>query len=167
MGLFGAYDSSDEFRTVFYGYDTTGGLTINNTQQEVPIDTEVIKDSIYTHSTVTNNGQVTLTVAGTYKITGEVSIETTDALAGVRGAPELRTQVNTGGGFADIAGAVAQEYIREDAASPLSASLSVTIMLAASANDIVRLVVQDLVAAEPTESLVADASRLLIEYLRP
>ena len=167
MGLFGAYSSDDQFQTVFYGYDTTGGLAVNNTQQAIDLDTEVVKDSIYTHSTVTNPSEVTLTEAGLYRIIAETSIETIDALAGTRGAPELRVQVNTGGGFNDIAGAVSVGYVRENGAGLLASALSVNILLQASANDIVQMVVQDLITTEPNEQTIDDASRMIIEYLRP
>ncbi len=61
---------------VFDSYDATGGTDITATAT-VPLDTQRVKDSIYTHSTSTNNGQVTVTAAGRYEITYNVGTQVT------------------------------------------------------------------------------------------
>jgi hypothetical protein len=86
----------------FEGYDATGGGNITGTPLVVPLNTERIKDSIYTHSTVTDNGEVTVTATGRYVVTAQVSTQITAST--VVSASEMYLELDTGGGFNEVAG---------------------------------------------------------------
>jgi hypothetical protein len=51
-------------------YDGSGGTSVNNsTPVALPFNQQIIKDSIYTHSTSSNNSRIYVTTSGYYKLT--------------------------------------------------------------------------------------------------
>ena len=62
-------------------FDNSGGTLVNTvTPTAIPWDSETHKDSGFTHDNVTNNSRITLDAASWYKISYNVSAETTDAV---------------------------------------------------------------------------------------
>ncbi len=149
---------------MFQGIDTSGGMAVTNVAQTVQMDYESIKDSYYSHSTTVNPGEVTILNAGWYKISAMVTIQVTDALAGVRGAPTLGIEIDTGSGFV-LQPDKMSSYTRENAAGLLSAAITGIGFFQFNANDKLRLVVYDQVPSEPNEETVAYSSRILLEYI--
>jgi len=98
---------------VFEAYNNVE-LTITTARQEVPFASEKTTSPFYTHSAVTNNGQVTINVGGKYKISSGVSFYITGTGSGKGDAIEINLQKDTGLGFNDIEGSRSRELLSED-----------------------------------------------------
>lgn len=96
----------------FDGYDLVGGATSITTAwtATVPLDSQRQTDSSFTHSTVTNNDEVTINEAGKYTIIGRASATSTASTS--RTQAECRLEIDTGTGFAEVQGTIAEMYVR-------------------------------------------------------
>jgi len=144
---------------IFSAYDTTGGLVLNLTWQVVPLDTELKKGSDYTHSTVTNNGEVTVNTTGTYRITYEVTAANAHA-TNIYGTI-TRLELDTSVGFAEVLGMRAAP----GTAGALAATAVATGIFDLTAGNKVRAAALSNVGGAGFVTLYADGSRLTIERL--
>lgn len=87
----------------FYAYDNAGGTNFINLPVNVPLDTEVIKTSEFTHSTVVNPAEITINDTGVYHIIFDVSFEMV-VQNFVGGTCQGELWRDTGGGFARVTG---------------------------------------------------------------
>jgi len=87
-------------------YDDAGGKTIYATWTFIPFAKERQKDSIYTHSNVTNPQWVTITKSGRYRITARSSIDQVTGGIGPSylSSSESRISFNDGTGWTDVDG---------------------------------------------------------------
>jgi len=143
---------------VFEAYDATGGTSFTGTAVTVPLATERIKDSIYTHSTVTNNGQVTVTETGDYRITAQVGTQITSGNA--RSTSEMWLEVDTGGSFSEVPGSRGFMYNRKTDEGGTHASR--TLLLNVTAGDVFRMRVVR-TSGSNAITLKANNSSLVIE----
>ena len=139
-------------------YETTGGVTIPTTWTAIPWDAEGHKDINYTHSTTTNNSEITIDRAGRYEITADVTTDVSDT---TRSHTDVKLQYNSGGGWTDIGGSLAYAYNRTSADGKDTASTRA--IYVAAADDKIRVVAQSDRATQVTT--VANASRLIIKEI--
>lgn len=97
----------------FNGYDNAGGTLATSTGVwvDVPLDSQRQLGSNYTHSTITDNEEVTINESGTYLVIGNVSTEGT---SGSRTQAQCRLAADTGGGYQQVDGTVCEMYLRND-----------------------------------------------------
>jgi len=97
----------------FDAYDAAGGTitTSNSWVATVPLDTQRIADSAFTHDTVTNNDEVAVNEDFIYFIIGRVSTEASGSNSRTQG--EARLELDTGGGFVEVPGTVSEMYLRQ------------------------------------------------------
>jgi len=138
---------------VFFGYDNTGGQTINATEATVNIDTTVISDSNYTLAA----DEVTINETGLYRITGSIGYIDTNTTGGARATTELTLQNNA----ADLPGGAMRCYHRETTEN----SCQKTIIASLTAADVVRLRIIRVNGTTNYQTL-APLSSLLIERIR-
>ena len=81
----------------FFAYDEAGGTAFNSTEVELPLDTEILKDSGYTH--VLGSEEIVLVAGGFYNIDADASFALTSS-----DSVEFKLQVDSGAGFVDIEG---------------------------------------------------------------
>lgn len=142
-------------------YGPGSNLTVNNTLQTIVFDTNLLDDGYITDS----SGVFTLPDPGVYEIHVNVTVETTGTTGGTRGAPTLRVQVDSGGGYAQY-GTDQADYIREDA-NELSAHISWTAPIETTSDDwLLRVRIFDQIATEPTEQVPADGAQITIKRVR-
>lgn len=151
--------------TIFYAYDNTGGLTVNNTQQPIGLTVQQFADSTFSHSTVTNPSQVTINQTGTYRIFAQGCVQTVSGGGGQRGLPALHVQRNTGAGFINIPGAISIGYVREPTQNT-GENLNIELFQTLNIGDIIRMTITDQEPAEPIEQTQPQCSRLLIQQIR-
>lgn len=148
---------------LFQGIDTTGGMTVDNTNKVIPLDSETIKDSYYSHSTTVNPGEIEILAEGWYRVVALTTIACASTSGGARGNPQLHIDIDTGSGWVQQPDTMGG-YIRESEAS-LAASMTLVCFIHFSANDKVRITVTDSVGGEPDEETVAHSSRVLLEFI--
>lgn len=151
--------------TIFYAYDNTGGLTIDNTQQPIELTAQQFADSSFSHSTITNPSQVTINQTGTYRVLAQGCIQTVTGGGGQRGLPTLHIQRDTGGGFTNIPGALSIGYVREPTQNT-GENLNIELFQTLNAGDSIRMTISDQEPGEPDSETQAECSRLLIQQIR-
>jgi len=93
----------------FDAYDNAGGISVTGSWTPITLDTERIKDSIFTHSP--GAADVTIDVTDKYLVLGRV---TTDVSAGTnRSQAAMKFTRDTGSGFVDVPGTLAEMYARQ------------------------------------------------------
>lgn len=93
----------------FDGYDTAGGTSIPGSWTDIPLDSERIKDTPFSHTIP--SAEVTFNEAGIYTVWGRV---TTEAVSGnSRTQLEMRAMFDPGGGYIEIPGTRGGMYARE------------------------------------------------------
>ncbi|ARR74925.1 hypothetical protein SAGO17_0005 [Mimivirus AB-566-O17] len=90
----------------FDGYNDTGNTTLNTNYIDIPIKTERLKDTEYTHTP--NSSQITLEEDGRYIIFAKVSIEKSSGTT--RSNAKTRLVANNGQGFFEVAGTESCSY---------------------------------------------------------
>lgn len=101
----------------FYAYDNAGGTQIIGIT-DVPLDTEVIKEYPYAHSNVTNNPEVTIAEQGDYLIYYFINCNNNN-LPSVDKCVSGQLAIDTGGGFATVAGSFSYGFQHNSASNPL------------------------------------------------
>ncbi len=150
---------------LFQGTDIIGGLSITASFQAVDLGSEEIKDSYYSHSTSVDPSEITILTAGWYDIEAVITARTVSATGAQRGSPEMKLQYYRGAAWNDIEG-ISAEYIREDSAKSLSASMSIPTFFEFEANDKLRIVVADLTGSPLTDAETrARGSRLKLTFI--
>lgn len=85
----------------FDAYDNTGGAAlVYNTFTDIPLNTERVKSSIYTHSTTSSNASITLTTSGSYLVFGRTSVYNSSGSLDCN----LILQYSSGGSYSPISG---------------------------------------------------------------
>lgn len=99
VGRKGWGGASDADRS-FFGYHGAGGVTVGIADTDMPLDTEVIEGNMFTHAA--GSAEITINQTGYYNIdyNAGFSLNEDDIV-------EIRIQRDTGGGYADLPGAVA------------------------------------------------------------
>ncbi len=143
---------------IFFGYDATGGQTINATEITINIDTTDFADANYSLAT----DQVTINETGVYQITLDVGAETTNLGGSTVAGWIIKLQENVGAGFVDIANSVTG-CIAIELSNTYSCNL--TIARSFAATDIIR-VRADRVNGTTNFRTLADNTRLIIEKIR-
>ena len=116
-------------------YDSSGGTSSTSTSWvAVPLNTERIKDSAFSHDNVTNNSEVTINVSDRYHIIGKVSAQGASNV--IRTQAEGIIQINTGGGWSDIPGTKGEMYLRQ---TSFGATCTMAATLLLNAGDKLRL----------------------------
>lgn len=135
-------------RQIFSGYDTTGGVTIGTTAEEIEIDTEIRKDNYYTH---TSGSNVTLIAQGYYWLEFDIATVETNS-----GRSETECWLTAEG--TEITGTKTFVYNRNTLDN---GSGHTRRLYNATAGDTISLQCK---ARIETVTTVADATRLNIEY---
>lgn len=104
------FQSSSNAQTnvkMFSASDTTGGTSIGTSYADVPLITEAIKDSIYTHTA--SNYAVTVNEDGYYYVFGRVTCTNTitDTM-GDEAYSQIRLLLNRGSGYFEVDGTISQ-----------------------------------------------------------
>ena len=94
--------------TYFDAYDDAGGTTVAAAWTDVPLDTERIKSSAFSHAS--SSAEVTINKTGTYIVTARVS--TTINTGTGRTDSSMQIVKDTGTGYATVAGTTAVMYNR-------------------------------------------------------
>lgn len=120
----------------FNAYDGAGGTTasITNIWVDVPLGTERFNDDDFSHSTSTNNEEVTIQKDGTYLLLGSISTE--GSISTSRSQAETRLVLDTGGGYNQVNGTLGQIYNRQ---SSFGGSASFVTPLTLSIGDKVKM----------------------------
>lgn len=139
-------------------YDTTGGQTFTGTLAPVNLDTTAKNMSTTLYSLAAD--VITVAVAGTYKIEYQVSLDI--SASNSRSACETALQIDTGGGFGDVAGTLAYTYNRLLAVAENTAAASIVIDVGAGDQFQLRAT---RIAGGATISTRADGTRLTITRL--
>lgn len=139
----------------FEAYDNTGGTSIDSGWTDVPLDTERIEDSAFTHTG--SSAEVTINESGTYLIIGRVTIEQTGG--NNRSDAEIRLMLDAGTGFSEVDGSKSTIYSRNNSNGTGTAVSSVVLTL--NTGDIVKVQAQRLSGSGNLE-LRADGSSLVI-----
>ena len=146
------------FATYISTYDSAGGLTVDNTQQTVPMNADAFIDTAgYTRA----GGVITVLVAGVYRIDAWCTVKVDSTAGGQRGGPTMVVQQNG----ADMAGFTARGYTRENGAD-LATNITASQIVNVSANDTFQMTITDIVGNEPVQSTLANASGIIISRLR-
>lgn len=148
---------SAHMANVYCGHNGSTTLTINNTQQVVPINTDVVIDFSYTRSANT----ITILHSGLYKITAQCSVEIINTAGGARGKPRLSLQRNG----VEIPGAVCLAGL-EETSSIDACNLNIFFIDGLVPSNEIRMTIQDLASSEPNEQVPSGSARLLIERIR-
>jgi hypothetical protein len=141
----------------FDGFDATGGTDITSATT-VPLDTERVKDSIYTHSTSTSNGEVTITKTAKYRVTYTVGTQVLSGSTISSSASWL--ELNTGSGFAEVSGS--RGVMVNNQASYGGTNVSRTLILNLTAGYVLRVRAQR-TNGTTAVSLLANSSSLVIQ----
>lgn len=144
-------------RNFFAGYNSNS-ITLSSVYQDIPINVEMVKDSIFTHAA--NSPIVTITRTGRYKITAEVTTDITNGAN--RSECQIRLVEDTGSGITPIPGSVGLIYNRTVGRGGTTASATIIRNLNAS-NSIRMQVVRNI--GSDTIITVPEGSRLIIEEL--
>jgi hypothetical protein len=143
-------------------YDGTGVTAVaNGTQNVLNLDTTrtVDADAFSIAADV-----VTIAEAGLYQVSAHITAREVDTTGANRDHIQLYAQDDTGGAFADIAGAYCEDYIREDTGDRIAASCSFDYIQAYGAGDQVRLVHES--SRSTTMETVPEGSGMTIVRLR-
>jgi hypothetical protein len=144
----------------FSGFDDSGGTSITGSWVDVPLDAEFKKTSGFTHSTSSNEEEVTIVSAGTYQVSAEVTIDQVTPAG--RSEARMRLALDGGSGYAAIAGTIAAMYSRND--SQGASTGAVSLVRDFDAGDKIKIqATQD--SGGGTIILLADGSRLTIVKL--
>ena len=132
----------------FDGYDNVGGTVSNTTAwtSVVPLNVQREIANDFTHSTVTNNSEVTIDTDNKYVVIGRVSGEGLGSTSRTQG--ECRLEIDTGGGFAEVPGTVGQMYIRQ---TSYGATASFQAVLDLNAGDKLRITFRRQTGTAPIE----------------
>lgn len=142
-------------RSIFYGYSTSTATVSGTT--DVPINTEIKKDSGFTHASA--SAEVTISTAGWYRVGFAVGAENTTANAlSLLG----KAQSNTGGGHADITGTAAYAFAPDATTKFVTASCEFYKQFAAG--EILKIVTT-IPAGSGGAKFISGASRLLVETI--
>lgn len=97
----------------FNAYDNIGGTSANVTGiwVDIPLNTQRFADVDFTHSTITNNQEVTINTDGTYLVMGLTS--TIGGVGNNRSEAQSRLMLNTGSGFVQVNGTIGEMYVRQ------------------------------------------------------
>ena len=149
-----------ETSQIFSAYDAAGGLVISAGLTDIPWDTEIRKDSIYTHTA--SSTDITFGVSGDFLVTVDISIDLT-VLSGSAGrcSSLMRFMLNTGGGFIELRGTRAYGYHRNTASG--EDTLTVTRLLSGINNGDIFKVQAARLAGPSTLATIALGSRINIE----
>ena len=122
-------------------------LTPTGTYLNIPMDTQRFIDTdSFSHTT--GNAEVTIEVTGRYIVFAHMSTDVTAGAA--RSTSQMKLQINTGGGFADLLGAQGFMYNRISTAG--KDSCDATIMLNISAGDRIKMLAQRLAGTDTVVS---------------
>lgn len=106
--------------SIFYAYDSVGGVMISMTPQTLDFNTTVLSDPGYSIS----SGEITVSNTGVYQVSFCLVLES-DGLAGTtRGKLMGRIELDDGSGYVIVPGSLTSNYIREQ--SPNLTSYMVT-----------------------------------------
>jgi len=106
--------------------------TITTAPTDIPINTEVINDSPFTHGV--NSAEITITTDGNYLIIVSASIM---AISGSsRSSADMWLNIDTGAGFNEVAGTRRIVYVRRD---PFGGSVAFERYISMTSGDIVKV----------------------------
>lgn len=139
--------------------DTTG-IVLASSWVDMPWDTEKRKDTIYTHSTVTNNDRITINETGDYEVTLDVS---TDVSSGnSRTISEIRLVKFTGTSDIFISGSLGKLYNRTSTGG--GSTSTVSLIETFTANEIIKAQVRVLTGTNNV-FVESDATRINLKKL--
>lgn len=92
---------------IFFAYDAAGGTAIASTPTDITFDTEVRKDSEYSHTG--NSGDITINTSGNYIIKYQCTM---DAIGTARYTVNHWLELDSGNGFSEIGGTRSGSYHR-------------------------------------------------------
>jgi len=139
-------------------HDASGGTDVGvTTPVAIPFDTNDIVDSIYTHSTTTNNSRITVNKSGLYEIHVQIGYEDQNSS---RANVRARIRKN---GTTYIIPAEAYAYSRNSTDAYATISISTFIQL--SQGDYIEIMC-DVMGSTPTVYTVANTSWVIMKFLR-
>lgn len=140
-------------------YDSTGGTDVHTAGGlAVPFDAQTMVDSIYTHSTVTNNSRVYATHAGLYKISYSLGFVTdADARRNVRAYVRKN-------GSTELTPSMSYDYVRQLANS--NGTCTALFYARLEGGDYLELMGEQASTQTGSASAVANASWIMVELIR-
>ena len=121
---------------LFYAYDAAGDIDISSGLTDITLDTEVKKDSEFTHSN--DSAEIEINTTDLYEITYYIGTYVTSGSS--RSDSIAKLQKDTGGGYADIPGTIGPMYNRQS--SQGYANACVTVLHTLNDGDKIKLVAQ-------------------------
>lgn len=131
---------------VFDAYHT-GGIDISSGFTDITLENERAHDSIYSH--VANSSDITVNEDGTYIIFGHMSTEV--FVGSARSTSQMKLQIDTGGGFADIPGTFAYMYNRITTAGRDSCDAVAAVTI--SSGDVLKMVASRIAGTDTVLSI--------------
>jgi len=144
-----------------WAYDNGGGIDISAGFTDITMDTEGYKNSDWFTFTATN-APITIVLAGVYEVAYYIGTEVTSGTN--RDSSAARLMLDTGGGFAEMAGTRGPMYNRQ--AGEGYGQAAVSIIRSFSAGDIVKLQAGKLTGSD-TVKTVADTCGITIKSFLP
>ena len=118
----------------FDAYHSTGGVSIVAGFTDITLGVQRKIDSIvYSHTA--GSAEVTVNETGTYIVSARMSTDVT--VGATRSTSEMKLQLNSGGGFADISGTRSLMYNRVNSAG--ESSCRITAVLSLTTGDIIKM----------------------------
>lgn len=146
-------------KKIFSAYDSAGSINISGGPTAITWATESRKDTdCYTHAA--NSSSVTVTKAGNYRITANITAAT--AISLTQTSCYARLEVNTGGGFVTVPGATSWGNLGTITGG--AATMTIDYVGAVTAGSIFRIVSERISGAGLTAT-ITNASRLIIESI--
>ena len=121
---------------IYYGYDDTGGVIVQNMFQPLSITANVIIDPIYTNA----GGEVTISETGSFEISYHIQFQSNGHCCSERSSITGLVELDTGGGFLPLVGSASSCYLREEAGDIVCPGLGKTIMVNITSGDKIRVV---------------------------
>lgn len=166
-GSIGGEAAPNVFLAYFDEDDFSSGGPDTQEKRDIPLNTEVVKDSNYTHAA--NSSDVTLGKTGLYEFHCQFTVVSPDAGGGAGGRPQMHLEKDTGGGFSIIDGTKAQGYPREPGSSieNIGTTAGFSWFESIISGDVVKLSVQETETDLPASgTLLASGTRMMIKFLR-
>jgi hypothetical protein len=147
---------------LYYGYDSTGLVSVTNTLQTLIFDQNVINDTGYTNLL----GEITITSSGVYEVTYHVQFESSDKSGGPVATVSSFIELDIGSGFQAVNGSGTSCYFNEQNGNIASFGSGKNIFINAVINSVLRIRYSRIIGTSTCKTKPNESS-LTIKRLRP
>jgi hypothetical protein len=119
--------ASGVYNAYFDAYDGTGGTDVSSGWTDVPLDTERIKTSDFTHDPLSSASEVIINSDGTYIVIARVTVY--QSTGNSRSEAEMQLTLDTGGGYQAVDGSLGKMYSRNTSQGSATATVALLMEL--------------------------------------